>query len=106
MRSDRPLSRRELLALLGIGAVTATLPLAPAAAGAAAPVRPRLTPFDLRDVRLLDGPFRDAQARNARYLLSLDADRLLHAFRVNAGLAPTAPIYGGWESEEPWVAPG
>lgn len=54
-------------------------------------------------MRLLDGPFRDAQARDARYLLSLEPDRLLHNFRVNAGLAPKAPVYGGWESEEPWV---
>ena len=23
---------------------------------------------------------------------------------MNAGLAPKAPVYGGWESEEPWVA--
>ncbi|HEY9226927.1 MAG TPA: beta-L-arabinofuranosidase domain-containing protein, partial [Gemmatimonadaceae bacterium] len=60
-------------------------------------------PFDLRDVRLLDGPFRAAQQRNARYLLSLDPDRMLHNFRVNAGLAPKAPVYGGWESVEPWI---
>lgn len=60
-------------------------------------------PFALRDVRLLDGPFRAAQERNARYLLALDPDRLLHNFHVNAGLAPKAPVYGGWESEQPWV---
>ena len=52
---------------------------------------------------LLDGPFREAQVRNAHYLLSLDPDRLLHGFRVNAGLEPKAPAYGGWESVEPWV---
>src|SRR6476619_8372574 len=63
----------------------------------------RGAPFDLRAVRLLDGPFRAAQQRNARYLLSLDPDRMLHNFRVNAGLTPKAPVYGGWESEEPWV---
>jgi len=90
-----PLSRRELLALLGLGALGAL--------GAAMPPRRRLSAFDLRDVRLLDGPFRDAQQRDARYLLSLDPDRLLHNFRANAGLAPKAPVYGGWESEEPWV---
>ena len=28
---------------------------------------------------------------------------MLHNFRVNAGLEPKAPVYGGWESEEPWV---
>jgi hypothetical protein len=99
---DDPLSRRELLALLGVGALAVALPASPAAASAK-PAR-RLLPFDLRDVRLLDGPFADAQSRGARYLLSLDADRLLHNFRVNAGLVPKAPVYGGWESEEPWVS--
>ena len=102
-----PLTRRELLALLGFGTLTAALPAFPAGAAPApagpAPVRARLTPFALRDVRLLDGPFRDAQERNARYLLSLDPDRMLHNFRANAGLAPKAPVYDGWESEEPWV---
>ena len=28
---------------------------------------------------------------------------MLHNFRVNAGLAPKAPVYGGWESVEPWI---
>jgi len=57
----------------------------------------------LRDVRLLNGPFLDAQKRDFDYLLSLQPDRMLHNFRQNAGLAPKAPVYGGWESEEPWV---
>ena len=99
MNSDNLLSRRDALALLGLGALAAAMPRA-LLAGAP---RSNVAPFDLRDVRLLDGPFRDAQRRNARYLLSLDPDRLLHNFRVNAGLAPKAPMYGGWESEEPWV---
>jgi DUF1680 family protein len=99
---DHPLSRREMLALLGLGAAGAALPhtVRPAAA---TPAPPRLRPFELGDVRLLDGPFRDAQTRDERYLLSLEPDRLLHNFRVNAGLTPKAPVYGGWESEEPWV---
>ena len=97
------MSRRELLALLGMGAVAAALPSRRAYAAHVAPARLRLAPFSLRDVRLLHGPFRDAQQRDARYLLSLEPDRLLHNFRVNAGLAPKAPVYGGWESEEPWV---
>jgi uncharacterized protein len=57
----------------------------------------------LHDVRLLDGPFLDAEKRDFDYLLSLEPDRMLHNFRVNAGLTPKAPVYGGWESEEPWV---
>ena len=44
-------------------------------------------PFPLADVRLLDGPFRDAMLRDQKYLLSLDADRLLHTFRLNVRLA-------------------
>ncbi len=55
--------------------------------------------FDLRDVKLLDGPFKTAMELNARYLLSLEPDRLLSGVRQNAGLAPKAPKYGGWESQ-------
>jgi len=54
-------------------------------------------PFPLSDVRLLDGPFRDAMLRDKAYLLSLDADRLLHNFRVTAGLPSSAEPLGGWE---------
>ncbi|HZD04849.1 MAG TPA: beta-L-arabinofuranosidase domain-containing protein, partial [Longimicrobiales bacterium] len=64
---------------------------------------PAASPFDLRDVELLPSPFAKARERDARYMLSLDPDRLLHNFRVNAGLEPKAPVYGGWESQEPWV---
>jgi DUF1680 family protein len=56
-----------------------------------------LEPFSLRDVRLLEGPFLDMQKRDLDYLLSLDPDRLLHTFRINAGLETTAAPYGGWE---------
>ncbi len=54
-------------------------------------------PFDLKHVRLLDGPFRDAMLRDQKYLLSLDADRFLHMFRLTAGLPSSAKPYGGWE---------
>ena len=55
-------------------------------------------PFLLADVRLLDGPFRDAMLRDQQYLLSLDADRLLRNFRVNVGLPTDARPLGGWEA--------
>jgi DUF1680 family protein len=55
-------------------------------------------PFDIRDVRLLDGPFKQAMEADARYLLVLEPDRLLSEFRTHAGLPPRAPKYGGWES--------
>ncbi|MGA2031235.1 MAG: beta-L-arabinofuranosidase domain-containing protein [Thermoguttaceae bacterium] len=53
--------------------------------------------FDLRDVRLLDGPFRRAMDLDHKYLLSLDPQRLLHTFRLNAGLPSAAQPLGGWE---------
>jgi uncharacterized protein len=59
----------------------------------------KASPFDLGDVRLLDGPFKTAMELNARYLLSLEPDRLLADFRKNAGLDPKASAYGGWEAE-------
>ena len=41
-------------------------------------------------VRLLDGPFNDAMVRDQASLLALDPDRLLHTFRLTAGLPTTA----------------
>ena len=55
-------------------------------------------PFPLADVRLLDGPFRDAMLRDQKYLLSLDPDRLLHTFRLNVKLPSSAKPLGGWEA--------
>lgn len=53
--------------------------------------------FALEDVKLLDSPFRRAQETDRAYLLSLESDRFLHFMRKNAGLAPKAPPYGGWD---------
>jgi DUF1680 family protein len=66
--------------------------------GGTAPVAAsQVQPFPLQQVRLLDGPFRDAMWRDESYLLSLDTERLLHNFCINAGLPSTARPYGGWE---------
>jgi len=51
-------------------------------------------PFPLQNVRLLDGPFKQAMDRNTRYLHDLDSDRLLHNFRLTAGLPSSAPPEG------------
>lgn len=59
----------------------------------------RAEAFALRDVRLLDGPFKEAMERNAAWLLALEPDRLLAGAREDAGLAPRAPRYGGWEQQ-------
>ena len=55
-------------------------------------------PFRLSQVRLTDGYSKQTQEANRRYLHALDADRLLHSFRVTAGLPSTANPLGGWES--------
>ena len=53
--------------------------------------------FDLQDVKLLDGRFKDNMERDGKWLLSIDNNRLLHSWRVNAGLATNAKPLGGWE---------
>jgi len=57
----------------------------------------RLEPFPLASVRLSPGIFRDQEEINARYLDSLPVDRLLHTFRLTAGINSTATPYKGWE---------
>ncbi len=62
-------------------------------------VPPKAALFSLHDVRLLDGPFKQAQDIAVKYLLSLDSDRLLARYRMEAGLEPKAQPYGGWEAQ-------
>jgi DUF1680 family protein len=81
---------------LGAGAALGLLPSA--AFGSAPPAPPRAKPFPLSQVRLLPSPFLTAVEANGRYLLSLNADRLLHNFHVGAGLPAKGPAYGGWEA--------
>jgi hypothetical protein len=86
--------------------------LATAAALAAIPILPRAlratysrrapaliaTPFDLHQVRLLPGVFRDDVEVNRKYMMGLDPDRMLVSFRTTAGLPTTAEPYYGWEA--------
>jgi uncharacterized protein len=60
--------------------------------------------FNVGEVKLLDGPFKESQDAEAKYLLSLDIDRLLAPFRSEAGLEPKAESYPGWELNLPGVA--
>ena len=55
-------------------------------------------PFALGDVHLLAGPFQDAQNWNVAFMKRIDPDRLLHTFRLNAGLFSSAQPLGGWEA--------
>lgn len=65
-----------------------------------APIAPNASLFGPASVRLLDSPFLDAQRLNAAYLSRLDPDRLLHTFRLNAGLPSSAKPLGGWEAPD------
>ncbi len=57
----------------------------------------RLEPFPLASVRLNPGIFQEQEEINARYLDSLAVDRLLHSFRITAGISSSVTPYGGWE---------
>lgn len=106
-------SRRGLLKGIGSVGLAAASPrvfAAPEAIVAGQPTDPIPSPvtrvaasFALGDVDLLDGPFLRARTKSQGYLLSLQPDRMLHTFRVNAGLKPKAEIYGGWESAPTWA---
>lgn len=72
-------------------------------------LKDKLTPpvysFDLSDVRLLDGRFKQNMVREQTWLLSIDSKRLLHSFRTNAGIYDAneggyfeIKKFGGWES--------
>ena len=102
-------SRRRFLASAGTGALAVGVGTTmPAEALAQSPQQgpgeaiARAQPFDMAEVTLGDGPFLHAQRMTEAYLLKLQPDRMLHNFRVNAGLEPKAPVYGGWESEPRW----
>ncbi len=93
-----------LLQLLVLLAASLTFTGATGPSGTSEKVQNRIAikaqPFDLRQVRLLDGPFKDAMERDRSYLHSIDPDRLLHMFRATAGLPSSAQAYGGWEKPD------
>jgi len=59
----------------------------------------RVLPFELTDIKLLDGPFLLATELNINILLKYEPDRLLSKFYSEAGLKPKADHYLGWENE-------
>jgi DUF1680 family protein len=63
-------------------------------------VTPQARPFPMKNVRLQPGAFRAAAEANRRYLKSLPPDRLLHTFRLTAGLPSTAEPLGDWEKPD------
>ncbi|MDR3688011.1 MAG: glycoside hydrolase family 127 protein [Fimbriimonas sp.] len=58
----------------------------------------KLEPFDMGQVRLLDGLEKREMEADLRYIKSIDTDGLLFPFRHNAGLPTPGKPFGGWES--------
>jgi DUF1680 family protein len=63
-------------------------------------VVPQTSPFPMKNVRLLPGAFSAAAEANRRYLKTLPPDRLLHTFRLTAGLPSSAEPLGDWEKPD------
>ena len=64
-----------------------------------AAVAPRVVPFAFGDVRLIEGSrFTQSRDWSRDYMLRMDVDRMLHTFRLNAGLPSSAKPLGGWEA--------
>ena len=57
-------------------------------------------PFSMNQVRLGPGAFLAAADANRRYLKTLPPDRLLHSFRLTAGLPSSAEPLGDWEKPD------
>lgn len=58
----------------------------------------KLETFKLQDVRLEEGPFRNAMLIDLDYILKLDPDKVLAPFLREAGLDPKAESYTNWEN--------
>ncbi|MFF5380656.1 beta-L-arabinofuranosidase domain-containing protein [Pedobacter suwonensis] len=61
---------------------------------------PGVSVFQANDVRLDPSWIKSREELNTRYLLTLDADRLLHNFKINAGLTSQSKPLGGWEAPD------
>ena len=73
--------------------------------GEASPSRPTpaALPFALEDITILDPDLLRMRRQTLDYMLALDFDRLLHNFRVNAGLpSSAAPLYNRESPTNGW----
>ncbi len=108
-------SRRDFLTRSAAAAAAATLAPRAALAGpvhspvdGATPESPatirafehkmlRARPLPLGSVTITGGPLKNAQDLTAKYLLSLDPDRMMAYYRLRAGLTQKAEPYDGWD---------
>ena len=64
---------------------------------------PAALPFALEDITILDPDLRRMRQQTLDYMLALDFDRLLHNFRLNAGLpSSAAPLYNRESPTNGW----
>src|ERR1035438_5521134 len=90
------LTRRQFIA------ASAVAPLAVGAGPASVKdsVQAQAQPFDLDSVRLIGSAQLALMELNRGFLQDLETDRLLHTFRLTAGLPSTAEPLGGWEKPD------
>lgn len=63
-------------------------------------VESQVVPFPMKSVRLQPGAFSAAAEANRKYLKTLPPNRLLHTFRLTAGLPSSAEPLGEWEKPD------
>ncbi len=88
-----------LVANIAFGQVSALADLHQSKVQVPSKVALKVRPFALSQVRLLDGPFKQAMEADGKYLLTVDPYRLLNRFYINSGLPTKGAIYGGWERD-------
>ena len=64
----------------------------------ASSVLAQMQSFNLKEVRLKEGPFKKAQDVDLKYILELNPDKLLAPYLLASGIPTKADRYGNWES--------
>src|SRR6266581_7347266 len=113
MNSFSKLSRRNFITTVGVAAGSTLLPKVLQAQDPVVnttykdgkrvsreKVAWKVRPFPMKQVRLGKGPCTAAMEADRQYLHSLPPDRLLHTFRINAGMQSSAQPLGGWEAPD------
>jgi len=112
----KPINRREFVTTAAVAGASAFLSAAPALAfenrgrgafsrGASTSasrevVALQALPFPMKNVRLHEGAPNSAAEANRKYLKNLAPERLLHTFRLTAGLPSSAEPLGEWEKPD------
>ena len=64
----------------------------------ASSVLAQMQSFNLNEVRLTSGPFKNAQDVDLKYILELNPDKLLAPYLLESGLPTKENRYGNWEN--------